>query len=78
VMDGNAKVQVEVACLVPARALRGCGPQNPVSALNSNASSLPPLQCDHFVTHYLHPAKSRLYFAIFLKMLNFSYLISYF
>jgi hypothetical protein len=31
-------------------ACRVCGPQNPVSALNSNTSSLPPLQCDHFVT----------------------------
>jgi hypothetical protein len=29
------------------------GAQNPVSALNSNASSLPPLQCNHFVTFTL-------------------------
>jgi hypothetical protein len=37
-----------VACL---HVLSACaGAQNPVSALNSNASSLPPLQCDHFVT----------------------------
>jgi hypothetical protein len=32
-------------CLARVRAT-----QNPVSALNSNTSSLPPLQCDHFVT----------------------------
>jgi len=37
-----------VACL---HVLSACtGAQNPVSALNSNASSLPPLQCNHFVT----------------------------
>jgi hypothetical protein len=37
-----------VACL---HVLSACaGAQNPVLALNSNASSLPPLQCDHFVT----------------------------
>jgi len=37
-----------VACL---HVLSACaGAQNPVSALNPNASSLPPLQCDHFVT----------------------------
>jgi len=37
-----------VACL---HVLSACaGAQNPVSALYSNASSLPPLQCDHFVT----------------------------
>jgi hypothetical protein len=37
-----------VACL---HVLSACASaQNPVSALNSNVSSLPPLQCDHFVT----------------------------
>jgi hypothetical protein len=37
-----------VACL---HVLSACvGAQNPVSALNFNASSLPPLQCNHFVT----------------------------
>jgi hypothetical protein len=36
------------ACL---HVLSACaGARNPVSALNSNAGSLPPLQCDHFVT----------------------------
>jgi len=34
-------------CLARVRAT-----QNPVSALNSNTSSLPPLQCDHFVTSF--------------------------
>jgi hypothetical protein len=42
-----------VACL---HVLSACaGAQNPVSALNSNASSLPPLQCDHFVTQNFMP-----------------------
>jgi hypothetical protein len=41
-----------VACL---HVLSACaGAQNPVSALNSNASSLPPLQCNHFVTSSLN------------------------
>ena len=48
-----------VACL---HVLSACaGAQNPVSALNSNASSLPPLQCDHFVTLYNNRTSKKLY-----------------
>jgi len=46
-----------VACL---HVLSACaGAQTPVSALNSNASSLPPLQCDHVVTWALNTARHR-------------------